>query len=264
MSRIESIVAGLRRRHQLARLAQERTHGLYKQGFISKEGLQAREAEVIDAYGRLTAMLRDEVSMRRQLQERLTEQRSLPARQSSQRLQLERALAMVHQEAAENAGRRGILVKAPQSGVVTAVLGEVGQALSGNEQLLAIVPEKADRIAHLYAASSGIAFVREGTQVMLRFEAFPFQKYGHGHGVVTQVSRVPVSATQGGEPLYRVSVALAKQYHRSGKGNMPLVPGMRVDADLLLDTRKLYEWALDPIFGMTKIFAAAGGQHDAR
>jgi membrane fusion protein len=54
------------------------------------------------------------------------------------------------------------------------------------------------------------------------------------------------------EPMYRVVVALdAQEVIAYGKPTA-LKPGMALDADMLLDRRRIIEWALEPIYGMRR------------
>lgn len=251
------------RRIDLARQSHDRVKGLFKRGFYSRDGLQQREAEILEVQGRRDALLREQLVLFRQLNERSIDLQLLPSRHATQRHQLERSLHMLDQEAAENEARKGAIIRAPQPGVVTAIVAEAGQVVTEGEPLLAIVPSGATKIAYLYANSAGIAFVRQGTPVLLRLHAYPYQKFGHARGTVSHVSRVPVSTGSGSEPMYRISVALANQFHLSAGERLPLVPGMRLDAELLLDTRKLYEWAFEPVLGVHRSIVEGGRQnHD--
>ena len=100
-----------------------------------------------------------------------------------------------------------------------------------------------------------IGFVQAGQEVRLRFEAFAYQKYGHQPGHVLQVSRTPLAASEmaalalpamatGGEPMFRITVALD-----DSAAVLPLAAGMRLQADVLLERRRLVEWLFEPLLG---------------
>jgi membrane fusion protein len=105
--------------------------------------------------------------------------------------------------------------------------------------------------------------VRAGQQVLLRYRAYPYQKFGHYRGVIKSVSRSAIepaelpsmyaAGTSGSaaEPLYRITVALARQDVTAYGRPVPLQPGMQLDADVLLERRRLIEWVFDPIFTLT-------------
>jgi membrane fusion protein len=51
--------------------------------------------------------------------------------------------------------------------------------------------------------------------------------------------------------MYRVTVALAAQRVTAHGRALPLQPGMRVDADILLERRRLIEWVLEPLYSIS-------------
>ena len=109
-----------------------------------------------------------------------------------------------------------------------------------------------------------VGFVRGGEAVMLRFDAYPYQKFGHTAGRVAQVARVALSSqdlsalglsgldsTGSGEPVYRITVDLAAQSIMAYGEARPLQIGMQLEADIMQERRKLYEWVLEPLISIT-------------
>lgn len=150
-----------------------------------------------------------------------------------------------------------LVIRAPQDGLVTAVLAERGQLAMPSTALANMVPSDARLQAHLFAPSSAVGFVHSDQPVRLRLQAYPFQKFGHQAGRVLQVSRMPLQAAElpglavpagnAGEPLYRITVALDRQAVLAEGQAQPLVAGMQLDADVLLDKRRLIEWIFEPM-----------------
>jgi len=91
--------------------------------------------------------------------------------------------------------------------------------------------------------------------VLLRYEAYPYQKFGHQTGHVLQVSRTPMAAPGAGgatgEPMYRITVALDRQAVAAYGQSQPLSPGMQLEADVLLDRRRLIEWIFEPVLSLS-------------
>jgi membrane fusion protein len=52
------------------------------------------------------------------------------------------------------------------------------------------------------------------------------------------------------EPVYRIKVALEGQAIRAYGQLEPLQPGMQVEADILLDRRRLIEWIFEPLLSL--------------
>ena len=71
-----------------------------------------------------------------------------------------------------------------------------------------------------------------------------------------QVSRTPLAASElaalalpaaglSGEPMFRITVALNEPLP-----DVTLVAGMRLQADIMLDRRRLVEWLFEPLLGL--------------
>jgi membrane fusion protein len=137
----------------------------------------------------------------------------------------------------------------------------VGQSVSASAALASLVPSGSRLQAQLYAPSAAIGFVRAEQPVRLRFEAFPYQKFGHREGHVLRVSRTPLAPSElaalalpasgddgAREALFRITVALDP----SAGEPLPLVAGMRLQADVLLERRRLVEWLFEPLLGLER------------
>jgi membrane fusion protein len=252
---------GQRVRIGLADAALNRAAKLLAQGYFSTEMWQQKQADTLDQRNRLQALQRDQISVERELQEQRSDLASLPLRQRTQLAQIERLITSTGQEWTESEGKRRIAVVAPESGVATAVTAEVGQTVDSGKAVVSIVPDGAVLQAHLFAPSRAIGFVRPGDHVLLRYQAYPYQKFGHAEGVVASVSRTALSASDlaaapgqasnSGEPLYRITVMLARQTITAYGKPLSLQAGMLVDADILHEKRKLYEWVLEPLYSLT-------------
>ena len=106
--------------------------------------------------------------------------------------------------------------------------------------------------------SRAIGFIEPGSRVVLRYQAFPYEKFGQQYGRVDDVSRSALSPAdvaslvgqQAREPLYRVQVALDRQTVPAYGKAEPLKPGMALEADILMERRRLIEWMFEPLYGI--------------
>lgn len=252
-------------RLELARKSEERQSELRKRGFISDQQVQTATEARLDNASKLRVLKRNLTQLQR---DRLTlegELRDLPLKFQGQIAAIERNSAAVTQELAEVEARREIVVPAPRSGTVTAIQAETGGGVTPSVPLLSIVPSGGRLEAHLYTPSRAIGFVRQGQRVLLRYQAYPYQKFGHYGGVVTSVARSALNPAElpaqlaglaaGGErssePVYRVTVRLDSQHVTAYGKPVPLQPGMQLEADLLVERRRLIDWVLDPLYSFT-------------
>ncbi|MBK9361567.1 MAG: HlyD family efflux transporter periplasmic adaptor subunit [Rubrivivax sp.] len=245
----------------LAQQAQDRLEALRRDNFISEAQVLAKQEEVLGLQAQLQALQRQRLALQRERAQLEGERRSLPLLARNTQGGIERDLAELTREAAEQDSERRLIVRAPQDGMVGAVLAEPGQAVAPSSALASLVPQGAVLQAQLYAPSSAVGFVRPGQSVRLRLEAFPYQKFGPLEGRVLQVSRTPLAAgelaTQAlagvqpvrpGEALFRITVALDEA--ALSQWPQPLAAGMRLQADVQLERRRLVEWLFEPLFGL--------------
>ena len=246
----------------LAVQAQSRLESLRLENFVSAAQLQAKSEEVLAIRAQMQGLERQRTVHLREVDQLQAQRRELPLQAQSVQGEIERDLASLAQQVAQTETGRRIVLRAPQDGTLTAVLAEAGHSVNAAVALASLLPASASLQAHLYAPSSAVGFMRPNQPVLLRYQAFPYQKFGHQPGRVLQVSRSPLQASElvgmavpgvgaaAGEPLYRVTVAIDRQSVAAYGEAQPLAPGMQLDADVLLDRRRLIEWIFEPVLGI--------------
>lgn len=237
----------------------ERIRPLVKKGYVSQLQIQQQEAQAIDSKSEIETLLRQKAETQRQLAEVRSQLEQIPANSESRRNEIRRQRAQLRQQNFENEAGRSSTVVATSTGVVSSLLAEAGQTISAGEPLLSIVPASSPLEAQLLVPSSAIGFVHVGTEVRLHYIAFPYQKFGIQRGRVSQVSKSALTpgevaaiggaGNRDGVPQYRVRVNLDRQAISAYGREERLLPGMGVEADMLLDRRTLLEWLLEPLFG---------------
>lgn len=252
-----------RRRLALAAESLQRLEKLQADQFVSAAQVQVKNEELLALQSQLQALERQRAALARERAELEGEQLGLPTREQTALGEIERELASLVREAAEQAPGRRLVVRAPADGTVSGLFAEPGQSVAAPSALASLVPAGAELQAQLYAPSSAVGFLRPGLPVRLRFEAFPYQRFGHQPAHVLQVSRAPLASAElaalalpaaagprGEEPLFRITVAL------DGEGApawpQPLVAGMRLQGDVLLERRRLVQWLFAPVFGLAE------------
>jgi len=247
---LDEALTAERRRLGLATAAAERYASMRAQGFVAEEQWAQREAALLEQQSRIDGLQRERAGLARLDAELEGRAATLPLEHAHAVAELERAVAGTDLEIAENDARRASLVAAPASGTITAPTGEIAEPVQRGQVLARIVPDDAVLEAELLAPSRAVGFVAAGGAVRLRYAAFPYQKFGLAPGTVVSVSEAPLAPTEAvarGEPVYRVVVALRSQAVMAYGAPRRLLPGMEVEADVLLETRRLYEWALEPL-----------------
>jgi membrane fusion protein len=254
----ESALLG--KRLALAEQAQARLEALRGDNFISAAQLQAKAEELLGLQAQRQAHERQRSAHEREIAMVESQRRELPLQARARIGELERERAELAQKSAESEAKRSVLIRAPQDGIVSAVLASPGQSVTAASALASLVPAGSTLQAHLYAPSSAVGFLRAEQPVLLRYHAFAYQKFGHQQGRIERVSLAPLQPAEladqpwagaAREPMYRITVALERQQMPAYGELQALAPGMQLDADVPIDRRKLYEWLFEPVLGMT-------------
>jgi membrane fusion protein len=234
-------------RLKLAQDAKARYQSLADQDYIAREQLFLKETELSEQQSRLQALQREGLVAQRELATTVREIENTRVRYANQNSLLQRSISSAQQELTEVDAKRRVVITAPESGRATLVLGEVGQVVDATRPMMNLVPKDAVLEARLYA--------------QLRYQSFPYQKFGQYEGVVDSVSNASVPSseqigfalpdTPAGEPVFAITVRLKQQAVMAYGQNLSLQSGMRLDADVLQETRRLYEWMLEPLYSIT-------------
>lgn len=253
-----------RDRLQLAEQGSERLRQLHERGLIVEQRWQEVEDNRLDQGLKLRELERNQVTTQRERLMLEAELKALPLRHRTQRSEIDRNIAALEQDLAQAEAQRQIVIPAPQDGTVTAIQAELGGSARTNVPLLSIVPAGSQLEARLFIPSTAIGFVRPGQRVLLRYQAFPYQKFGHYEGRVANVSRSAVSPGElapelvgltslfgANEAVYPGTVTLASQTATAYGEQIPLQPGMQLEADVVIERRRLFEWVLDPLYTLT-------------
>jgi HlyD family secretion protein len=140
-----------------------------------------------------------------------------------------------------------LLILAPVSGVVTDVTStQPGDKIQANTPLGGIAPANARPVLKIEIAEHDRAFLREGQRVKLKFNAFPYQRYGVIDGTLAFISPAtkPSAATK--QPVYEGRVTLDRDYYQIGGTRYPLRYGMTAAAEVVVRERRLIDLGLDP------------------
>lgn len=262
----------LLQRQELGRASLRTAIELHASGFAPKQMVDQRQDELLELAARIGSAQRAALAIDRDLRAIPSERQLLQSQLQATLAQIKRSLAGLEQETAEANSRGALEVRASADGQVILLDVKTGQSIAQGQHLITLATGSTLKepsnsralVAHFYAPSTSIGLIREGQQVLLKFPAFPYQKYGALVGKVEAVSRsslapseIPpamasmlVNALNRGDMLFRVSVALEKNYITVNGDRIPLVAGIRVDGDIILERRKVWEWFVEPLMAL--------------
>jgi membrane fusion protein len=231
----------------------QRTQQLVKDGFMSDTALAAKRNDQLDQQVKLETLRRSRAGIERDLRSAQSELPAVDLRARQQEDQLIRERGELQQNLVQEETRRETVIRAPMAGTVTNIAVARGQSLAADAPLATVLPAGSGLEARLLVPTRAVGFVQPGNAVVLRYEAFPFQRFGQYRGTVHNVSRTvwspgeKVGPMTVREPVYRIDVELERQTVAAGGQEVPLRPGMLVNADILLEKRTVFEWIFEPV-----------------
>ncbi len=184
------------------------------------------------------------------------QRQTLPVELQRQLQQLKAERLQFEQQKTELLARGEVLLTAPVAGRVTNLVVSQGQQLQGAQILMQLLPESGFLYAQLLVPTRAFGFIQPGQRTWIRFDAFPYQRFGLHPGEVSQLSKAvlmaqdPDSPVQFHEPVYQVQVRLKQQFIEAYGEQLPLQAGMLLSADIILEQRSVLSWLLDPLVSL--------------
>ncbi len=252
---IKTLIETHKKKYKVSQDQLDRLDELYSKNYLSKSDYIAAQEHLIDIQLRLDEVRQQLSGKQNQLSDVNNLLKQLPLKASIRLAELNQQLSENEQKIVEIQGRRTYTLRAPSSGRVTAIQVNPGHTVK-DKPLLTILPAEAQFIAELFLPTRAIGFVKPGQSVLLRYNAFPYQRFGLYKGTIDKVTEViltpdelhvPVKLE---EPVYRVSVIPEKQAITAYGRQFDLQAGMLLEASILLEGRSLGEWLLAPIYSL--------------
>ncbi|EMR8568009.1 TPA: HlyD family efflux transporter periplasmic adaptor subunit [Neisseria gonorrhoeae] len=264
LENIKQQITGQNRQIRLAEKTLNKNKFLASQGAVSQQDKMTAESHLLEQRSRLESLKREQNNAIRELDEQKITLSSLPERHKTELSQLNRAITEMNQEILDFDLKSEQTIRASKSGYISTINVDIGQQVEPSKLLLSIVPEQTELVANLYIPSKAVGFIKPKDKVVLRYQAYPYQKFGHATGEIISVARTALgkqelsglgiiftNPTLLNEPAYLVKVKLEKQTIKAYGENKPLQIGMILEADILHERKKLYEWVLDSLYSIS-------------
>lgn len=233
---------------------------LAEKGLYSKIQVKEKKIEMLSYEAQITAIERQVAELNARLAGTRQELTVLGMEGKKKLSEIQKSKDEILQRLLGTDYERDIQITAPVSGTITGIAVMAGQQSSGITPLLSILPSGSVLQAHLFAPSNAISFIKPGSKVLLRYRAFPYQKFGQQLGVVEYISKAAVPVNETGiaigtelssAAVYRITVNLPEQYMLAYGNKESLQVGMELDAYISLGARRIYEWIFEPLFSIT-------------
>ncbi|MBW4509396.1 MAG: HlyD family efflux transporter periplasmic adaptor subunit [Scytonematopsis contorta HA4267-MV1] len=147
------------------------------------------------------------------------------------------------------------IVRSPVDGVVFDLpIKKPGTVVQPGQVIAQIAPKKIPLVLKANIPSQQSGFLKQGSLVKIKFDAYPFQDYGVLSGRVIRVSPDSklVETSQGKIETFELDISLDKPYIQSGNKRIPLTPGQTATAEVIVRQRRLIDFILDPFKKLQK------------
>jgi adhesin transport system membrane fusion protein len=148
-------------------------------------------------------------------------------------------------EKAEDRLKR-LVIQSPVTGIVKGITVFPGNVVQPGGQLLEVVPDTGNMLVEARVNPRDIGHIKVGDGVKVKILTYDFARYGSISGKLTKLSASTYDDEEG-NPYYRATVTLDKQYIGSNGTRKNLKPGMTVQADIVTGEKTILQYLLKPI-----------------
>ncbi|MEG8049380.1 HlyD family efflux transporter periplasmic adaptor subunit [Sphingomonas aurantiaca] len=226
-----------------------------KRGFVSKQDIQNRQERLLSRQQQLFQLEQSVATQESALEEANRSMSQVASRTRSQSAGINASRAQLAQQAAVARGDSSYVIRAPLSGVISAVTVRLGQVVTPQAPMMSIIPAGSRLRAELAIPPRAIGFVKPGQEVHLALDSFPYQQFGSIKGVVRTVARSAVtqqSATGQTSTVFPVTVDITTDHILAYGQKQRLLSGMTLTARVKVETQSLLQWLFDPILSLNK------------
>ena len=254
---VEARSALTRSRAEVARSQLARGQELADRGYLSRSNLDALRMNAIAIEQEVEDAKMAMLNHRRQINDIDSQISQLAPQMASVRASAAQSEAALESAEISSRNQGSVVLAATVPGRVLALPFKKGQPVAAGRTVAILAPQGSDILAELFLPSRATGFVKAGQEVRLMFQAYPYQTFGTGRGVVEAVSRtalapddISVPGMTPSEPMFRVTVRLEKDFIEAYGEKRSLEAGMLLNADIVTDRRSLLQWLLDPLYAV--------------
>ncbi len=220
--------------------------------FISKHGFLEKEQDLIEQEGDLAAQRSHLREIASALETSRRERTAFMAEAARLHLDtLNEAEVKINQltQDQRKADQKENLMRltAPVNGVVQQLaIHTIGGVVTAAQALMAIVPQENAVEIEAMVENKDIGFIFAGQTVTVKFETFPYTKYGTVQGKVNFVSNDAANDEKKGL-IYPARIGLSKSQMKIDNKMVNLSPGMAATVEVKIGKRRVIEYFLSPL-----------------
>ena len=250
---IRALIEILRERELIAKQEAEKFAELFDRNAISAVENNSILKELLAIQGVKIEQDREYGAQQAEIEMLRNQRVQIKLESATQISELEERLSDLNQRTIEVQSNNQSTVLSPIAGVISNMQINLGQTVPGPLPLLEIVPKEYKLQAKLLVPIEAIGHLALGKKIFLRYDSFPYQKYGVYEASITNISQTvsspeeildrPIALK---EFVYLVTATLHRPAINSGTTETFLRPDMTFKAEIFLRKQSLLAWLLEP------------------
>lgn len=224
-------------------------------GYISQLELNRQKDTLLSLKQQVQSLKGQQLLLQSQQREQQSLLEQLPLELTSQLSLLDQQLSELRNQLTRLAHEQSVVYRASADGVISGLRYQAGQSVQAGAVAMSIVPAAVELEAVVYVPTRAVAFIEVGQKARIRFDAFPYERFGVHQARVKAVSQavllpsdVPEFALK--EPGYRVILQLESQSVHAYQRELALRPDMTLNADVITGQRNLLHWLFEPVLSL--------------
>lgn len=229
------------------------TKPLAAKNIVSKIELYKLERSVNELKGELSAVRLLSPKLKSALQESILNRREtiLAYRKESrtQLNELQNKLSRINesQVGAQDKVTKALIISPVVGTIKTIHINTLGGVVKPGETIVEIVPTEDKLMVEAKIKPRDIGFIYPGLPAVVKITAYDFARYG---GLTGKVEHISADTTQDeeGNSFYLIRVRTDASSIKNKQGvEMPIIPGMLTDVDVITGKRTILEYILNPL-----------------
>ena len=152
-----------------------------------------------------------------------------------------------------------MIIRSPVDGLVAQIYAIQDHEVEKNKTLFKLIPNyESYKIATIFIPNKFIGLIQLDQNVTIKLHTYPYEHYGVLNGVISEIESMPLNSFD------EINLENNKNMHfrarvliKSGNGVLDnyedkLNSGLELTAEILTESRTIYEWIFNPIFTLKK------------
>ena len=257
---LEGLIALKRQQRALLKQMADSYEKLYREGIASRGQLTEKQLEVTDLEAELGKLIAEQSETRAAIEKSKIDSSARRVEfKEVERIYREKTATDEIRVAALRAGLAGsdgneIRLTAACAGTILRLhVKNSGAVLHEGDTVAELVCAGETLQAELRVPEAGVGKLKTGQGVKLKYDAFPYQRYGVKYGRVAWLSPAAVETKAGASFKAHVEIAEAEIYGQSQ--SRPLYAGMSGKAEIVIGNRSLIEYVIEPLRQLKENFS---------